>query len=175
MKDNKKTIGVWLTAIFVLSMVALIGLANTSANADNTKYGKYIVTEPAPPADTPASNLDEQPKDMLTQMTYLDNEVVKGAYYTECSWLMKAYPDRVWVKEHKHDFDEVFGFYGSDANNPKDLGGEVELWIGGERHLITKSCLVFVPKGLKHCPLTIKKVDKPIFMFTSGPSSEYKS
>jgi hypothetical protein len=175
MKNSKKTIGVLLTAIIVLSVVALIGHADTLVNADNTKYGKYIVTEPEPPADTPASNLGAQPKDMLTQMTYLDNEVVKGAYYTECSWLWKAYPDRVWVKEHTHDFDEVFGFYGSDTKNPKDLGGEVELSIGGERHLITKSCLIFVPKGTKHCPLIIKRVDKPIFMFTTGPSFKYKN
>ena len=107
-------------------------------------------------------------------MTYRDDEVIEGAYYTECSWLLKAYPDIVWVKEHEHDFDEVFGFYGSDANNPENLNGEIELWIGGERHLLTKSCLIFVPKGVTHCPLILRRIDKPIFMFTSGPSGMYE-
>lgn len=161
-----------LAGLAAISAVWLMGRA--AAPADQTKYGKYIVTEPAPPSGEPAGNLDEQPKDMLTSVTYLDGSVVPGAYYTECSWLWKAYPDRVWVKEHVHDFDEVFGFYGTDPKDPKDLGGEIELWIGGERHLLTKSCLVFVPRGVKHCPLTIRRIDRPVFMFTSGPSPKYK-
>jgi hypothetical protein len=27
---------------------------------------------------------------------------------------------------------------------------------------------------MKHCPLHIKRVDRPIFHFTAGPSSTYK-
>jgi hypothetical protein len=172
MRNLKRRLGLGAAAILALSAAAWIGSATAAKQQPGSKYGHYIVSEPKASVATP-DNLDAQPRDMLINMTYLDNEVVKGAYYTECSWLMKAYPDRIWVKEHTHDFDEVFGFYGSDARNPKDLGGEVELWIGGERHLLTKSCLVFVPKGMKHCPLTIRRVDKPIFMFTSGPSRMY--
>jgi hypothetical protein len=112
---------------------------------------------------------------MLKQIMYVDNEVVKGAFYTEVLWLMKAYPDKVWVKEHSHDFNELFGVFGSDPNNPEDLGGEIELYLGGERHVLTKSCVVVIPKGLKHCPMTLKKLDRPILFFTSGPAEIYKS
>jgi len=169
-----------LFLLFVLLSFCVFVSAQLSNEGDGKKteakkkYAHYIITEPAPPADNPATNLGNQPKDMLLQMTYLDDKVLKGAYYTECSWLLKAYPDKVWVTEHAHDFDEVFGFYGSDPNHPKDLGGEIELVIDGESHLITRSCLVFIPKGLKHCPLIIKKVNRPIFMFTSGPSAKYE-
>jgi len=167
----------WTITVCLLAGLVLLP-ARVKRESDNpdikSKYGKYIITEPAPPSEAPASNLDSQPKDMLRQMTYLDGKVVPGAYYTECSWLMKAYPDRVWVKEHVHDFDEVFGFYGSDPQNPRELNGEIELIIDGERHLLTKSCLVFVPRGVKHCPLTLRRIDKPIFMFTSGPSAKYE-
>jgi hypothetical protein len=172
MTNLKRMLGVCLAAVLALSAAAWIGATTAAMKQSGSKYGHYIITEPKAAMATP-DNLDAQPLDMLIKMTYLDNEVVKGAYYTECSWLVKAYPDRIWVKEHSHDFDEVFGFYGSDVKNPKSLGGEVELSIGGERHLLTKSCLIFIPKGTKHCPLTIRKVDKPIFMFTSGPSRMY--
>ncbi|HPW17861.1 MAG TPA: hypothetical protein PLP83_05715 [Candidatus Aminicenantes bacterium] len=169
----RKTAIVALAGLAVVAAVWLTGRA--APQTLGTKFGKYIVTEPAPPTPgEPAGNVDAPPADMLTPMTYLDGIVVPGAYYTECSWLWKAYPDRVWVKEHVHDFDEIFGFYGTDPENPKDLCGEIELWIGGERHTLTKSCLVFVPRGVKHCPLTIKRLDRPVFMFTSGPSPKYK-
>jgi hypothetical protein len=172
MKKLNRNLVACLVAILALTTAAWISATTAATSQSGSKYGHYIVKGPKASVATP-DNLDAQPKDMLINMTYLDNEIVKGAYYTECSWLMKAYPERVWVKEHAHDFDEVFGFYGSDPKNPKSLGGEVELWIGGERHLLTESCLVFVPKGMKHCPLSIKRVDKPIFMFTSGPSRMY--
>lgn len=172
MKRKMGTIGIGIATVFAIAG-ALISPSFNSSEASGTKYGKYIITEPKAAQSAP-DNLDAQPQDMLRTMTYLDDEVVSGAYYTECSWLLKAYPERVWVKEHVHDFDEVFGFYGSDVNDLKSLNGEIELWIGGERHLLTKSCLVFVPKGTKHCPLILRRIDKPIFMFTSGPSRMYQ-
>lgn len=172
MTRTTKILGMGLAATAFLSAAGWI--ARSRGDSAESKYGKYIVTRHKPPVEAPA-NLDAQPKDMLIQMTYLDGEVIPGAYYTECSWLLKAYPDKVWVKEHTHDFDEVFGFYGSDVANPRSLGGEIELWIGGERHILTESCLVFVPKGTRHCPLILRRIDKPIFMFTTGPAQRYGS
>ncbi|GEM_PF-2245799 len=174
MTRTTKILGMSLAAAALLSAAGWIAYGRGSNHPGETRYGRYIVTRHKPPAAEPA-NLDAQPKDMLIQMTYLDGGVVPGAYYTECSWLLKAYPDRVWVKEHTHDFDEVFGFYGSDVANPRSLGGEIELWIGGERHILTESCLVFVPKGTRHCPLILRRIDKPIFMFTTGPAQKYGS
>jgi hypothetical protein len=46
--------------------------------------------------------------------------------------------------------------------------------MGEEKHILTKSCLVFVPKGLKHCPFIVRRVDRPIFHFTSGPTGIYR-
>jgi hypothetical protein len=46
---------------------------------------------------------------------------------------------------HTYDFDEIIAFIGTNPDGIHNLGGEVELWLAGEKHLITKSCLVFVP------------------------------
>jgi hypothetical protein len=56
---------------------------------------------------------------------------------------------------------------------PHDLCGEIELWLGDEKHILTKSCMVFIPKGLKHCPLVFRRVDRPIFHFSAGPARAY--
>jgi hypothetical protein len=74
---------------------------------------------------------------------------------------------------HAHDYDEVIAFFGTDLNDPDDLGAEVELWLEDEKHIITKTSLVFVPAGLRHCPLIFLKVDKPVFHYTTGPGKMY--
>ena len=73
---------------------------------------------------------------------------------------------------HTHDYDEVIALFGSDLNDPYDMGAEAEVLLGDEKHLITKSCLVFVPKGLKH-GLRFNRIDRPIFHFTTGPGHMY--
>jgi len=136
-----------------------------------TKYGKYIVTQARP--DRRASGGPEKNNlpDNRTYMAYLDNKIIPGGIYVECVWLWKAfeYP----VEPHSHDFDEVLAFFGTDPENPEDLCGEVELCLGDEQHLLTKSCLVYVPKGLKHCPMIIRRADRPIFHFSTGNATEY--
>jgi len=72
-----------------------------------------------------------------------------------------------------HDFDEILGFCGTNFDDPTDLCGEIELWLGDEPQILTKSCIVFIPRGLVHCPLRIKRVDRPIFHFGTGTSGMY--
>lgn len=69
-------------------------------------------------------------------------------------------------KPHHHSYPEILGFYGSDPENPYDLGGEVELFINGEPHILTKSSMVFLPPDVPHCPLYVNRVDRPIFHFS---------
>ena len=57
--------------------------------------------------------------------------------------------------------------------DPRDLGGEMEVWLGGEKYSITKSCLIYVPKGLKHCPIRFVRIDTPILFFSGGMATKY--
>ena len=45
--------------------------------------------------------------------------------------------------------------------------------IDGKKNIIDKSFLAFIPAGTEHCPLTILRIDKPIFHFTAGMGKEY--
>ncbi len=128
-----------------------------------TKYGKYIITRPRP---------FEFPTDRAARLFYLDDEVIKGAFYVECTWCLKG-SDESAAQAHTHDFDEVIGFFGTNPEDPHNLYGEIEFWLGDEKHILTKSCLIFVPEGLKHCPLIIRRVDRPIFHFSAGTRGTY--
>jgi hypothetical protein len=149
-----------------------------------SRYGKYIVTElkrniVEAPWSPPAS---EAGKGRSGRILFLDSELVPGAFYVECVWIIPPQgkspetedrPRGAAVKPHTHDYDEVIGFFGTNQDDIHDLGGEVELWLGDEKHTITKSCMVFIPAGLQHCPLSYLKVDRPIFHFTAGPGKMY--
>ncbi len=68
------------------------------------------------------------------------------------------------TKPHVHDYDEAIFFIGSDPVDFEDLGAEVEMAIGAEeeeKYTFTKATAVVVPKGVPHCPIRTKKIDKP--------------
>ena len=65
------------------------------------------------------------------------------------------------------------GSLGADASKPNDLGGVVEIYLEDELQVITKSAMIFVPAGLVHCPLYLRRVDRPIFHFTVVTDSLY--
>jgi quercetin dioxygenase-like cupin family protein len=137
----------------------------------DTKYSKYILTDLKLP-DLKQKSLAQYAK-RATRILRLDNDVIKGAFYVMCVWYLKG-SNKATTEAHSHDFDEVIAFFGSNPQDPHDLGGEIELWLDNEKHIIKKSYLVFVPRGLKHCPLRAKRVDRPIFHFTIGTGGTYR-
>jgi hypothetical protein len=134
-----------------------------------TKYGKYFLTDVKMPSQNAEANAEYAK--FATRMTLLDGNIIEGAFHFGLSWYYKA-PDKA-LPAHTHDFPEILGFYGSDPYNPRDLGGEVEFWMEDEKHILTKSFLVFIPAGMKHCPLKINRIDRPMFHFGASPSHEY--
>jgi hypothetical protein len=67
---------------------------------------------------------------------------------------------------HAHDFDQYLCFVGTDPKT-KNLGGVAEVYLGEEeeKYVINTSTIIYIPKGLKHCPLIHKRIDIPyLFM-----------
>ena len=135
-----------------------------------SKYGKYIVTELKMPPEKQA--IAEEYSKFATRILWLDENVVPGAFHMNTAWYLRT-TTALEAKSHTHDTDEIIGFFGSDHTDPYDLGGEVEIWLEDEQHIITRTAMVFVPAGMKHCPLILKRVDRPIFHFTTVPGGRY--
>jgi hypothetical protein len=99
---------------------------------------------------------------------------LEEAPYMDFAWLWKGSSKDYVVSEHFHDFDEFIGFIGTRGpQDPHGLGGEIEFWLGGEKYLFTKSSLVGVPPGFKHCPIQFNRIDHPFILFTLGMTREY--
>ncbi len=135
-----------------------------------SKYGKYVVTDLIVPEEKKKIAADYAK--YATRILWMDENVVAGAFHMNTAWYMRE-ATTLEDKPHVHDDDEIIGFFGSDPANPHDLGGEIEMWIEDEKQVITKSALLFVPAGMKHCPLILKRVDRPIFHFTTVPGGRY--
>lgn len=134
------------------------------------EYGKYVVTELKEPEER--KKLAQVYSTYARRILWMDRDVVPGAFNMNASWYLKA-STTIDNKPHTHDTDELIGFCGNDAENPGDLGGEIEIWLEDEKQIITKSSMVFVPAGMVHCPLVLRRVDRPIFHFTVVPAGRY--
>ena len=129
-----------------------------------TKYGKYIVyntkANPKHPNDDP--NVFSM---------YLNEHAVKDGFYFSGVVIHKPTPPGMpQAKPHSHDYMEYIILYGTNPDDPFDLGGEVEFWLGDEKHTIRNTCVITIPAGLSHTPWNFTKVDRPILFGSVSPA-----
>jgi hypothetical protein len=143
-------------------------------DASGSRYGRYIITEPkrhGPPPDK--SKQLPPPKAKTTQIVSLDSEVSPGAFYVDFVWIWSG--DMTMAPQaHAHDFDEMIGLVGwADKANPRAINGDVSIKLGNEEHNVKQSSLIFVPKGLTHCPIEFKNIKRPVLCFTIGNTTKW--
>jgi hypothetical protein len=144
-------------------------------DASGTRYGRYIITKPKPHIP-PSGTKTEAPKQVTaraTQVVSLDNEVLPGALYVDFCWIWSGTMTMAPLP-HKHPFDEMIGLVSAGTpQNPREIGGDVSIYIEKEKYQITQSALVYLPENVEHCPIEFKNITKPVLCFTIGNSSKY--
>ncbi len=120
------------------------------------------------------------PEGFVCPITQLNNDILpESKVHSETYWI---YPENKtgikedvnFIDEHSHPFTQVIGFFGSDLNDIHKLNGEVELWVQGKPYKMNKSFCVIIPPGIKHGPLFVRNVKKPIFHYMAGNSGKYE-
>jgi hypothetical protein len=66
-----------------------------------------------------------------------------------------------YLDERVCDYDEIVLNIGGDCYNPEELGADIEYILGGQTLSINTTNAIFVPKGVKHGPLTYKEFRHP--------------
>ena len=76
-----------------------------------------------------------------------------------------------------HDCDQAMIFLGSNPLDLGELGAQIEFCMGPEKekHMITVSRPVYIPKGLAHGPITILSMDRRIIVMTVSHTRELKT
>ena len=142
-----------------------------------TKYDRYFITETRPNPGMPDNRTKGNTVPWENSL-YVSEELdgkVKKAFYLETNMVLRTGTIDAVGKAHSHQFDEYLMFLGTNPEDQHELGGEVEFWLGGEKHTITRTCAVFVPAGLSHCPIYFHRVDRPFMFITTGNTLGYKS
>jgi len=147
------------------------------SNMAGTKYSKYIISDYKKPqlqkqSWAPTYNSEEE-----TNFLYVGDDIIKGAFYVSAGWfwtaMKKRNPNEGASKPHSHPYDEVLGLIGTNTDDPHDLGGEAEITLEGEKHVVNKSCLIYLPAGLEHGPFKQNTITRPIFHFNSGMTGRH--
>ena len=123
------------------------------------KYQKYVLKEP---------RVRVSPKRTTQVSTFgLSEELMSGIKKFDCNFNFVGIlaPHVLADPPHKHDCDEILFFISADPNNTVDLGGEVEIALGEEweKYVINTSAIICHPKGVQHCPVYVKKVERPFY------------
>jgi hypothetical protein len=139
-----------------------------------TKYSRYIITRLVTPQENNPWASKYRAEDHITLLN-LDKNVIEGLNcYARCVRFMPSMVEDNSqgrsTKPHFHTYDEVIGLIGTNPDDPHDLCGVSEITLGGEKHLITKSSLIYIPAGLEHGPFRELKMDRPIIQFECGNS-----
>lgn len=141
-------------------------------NKEGGEYNQYYVQELcAPQTGTP--EFQEIYKKFANRILWIDGNVVPGAFQMNTSWYHSVPEIDPIFEEHSHDSDELIGFFGSNPDDPYDLGAVIEVSVNGEVHRLTKSTMIFVPANMPHMPLRILSVDRPMFHFSIVQSKTY--
>ena len=156
-------------------------------NSEGT-YAKYVMQDLRLPPEhaSPEAVAKYERGGAKKRIHWMDGNNTPGAWQLNTSWFLA--PNRAILlgsadapteqneewHTHVHDVDEMLLFNGTDPENPTDLCGEIEMMIGDEIYIFTKSTLIFLPAGLKHTVPLINRVEKPIFHFSTVLSREYK-
>jgi len=125
-----------------------------------TKYDRYFI------------NYEGEQKFPLGQiLEQFDNSTVKGSNFYFMHWVMpetdlNAEGFKVGHPPHKHEAAELLFHIGTDPKNPNDLGAEIEFHLGEEmeKHVFSRTTVIYIPAGMIHAPWKPLKITRP-FLF----------
>jgi hypothetical protein len=122
------------------------------------KYSKYFLTEPA--LRTKFALPTMAPSALLEAKTHfgVDSNLSLAWRYITKPMVMDEIP-------HAHpDFDEFLVFLGGKLEDMFDFDADIDMYMGKEGEIvpINKATVLYVPKGLFHCPINFKRIGKPV-------------
>src|SRR5690554_2323146 len=108
------------------------------------KYGKYFFKNPTMPGR------------FCDRLVFFSREhPAVGEKPYSILWNCVREPFVMLNDSHSHDFDQFLHFYGGDPEHITYFDAVVEISLGEdlEKHVITEPTVLYIPKGMVHCPL----------------------
>ena len=139
------------------------------------KYAKYMVYGNEPHGKMPDYMHETDPK-YSRPMAYIDRTVIPDAEFgCDTRWLLpgdKSTAGQLIMDANTRPHGTSIVFNAMNYDDITDLCAEVELWIGGEKHIINKSFGAYIPPNVEQGPMIIRNIAKQIFFMISYPIGE---
>lgn len=136
-------------------------------SADGTKYGKFFLSDNhQPPKANDFVSLNSIPPfpEIASPQTYFRGASALPGATATIGWQVFTAPV-CWETPHIHKYDEFLIFLGAQLPDLcKSFDAEIDLWMGEEmeKHTISSTTIVFIPKGVQHAPLNFRAIRKPV-------------
>ena len=165
----KKLMRGLLLAVFFSGLLTLswpeASPQGTPGKTGQSKYGKYIISKDIYrkiPAEYAGTSLVSHNGELKVDVSMGYHCVTKPILFSET---------------HTHNNEEILCFIGGNPSDITDFGAEIEMSMGPEheKHIINQTACVSIPANLAHCPLDIRKVDKPIVFLEISLTRAYKA
>jgi hypothetical protein len=157
------------------------------ATMADSKFEKFIVRKPAVVVRVGDDYVDQIPKtDLIPVLNEVNtgprvifsNELIANAKTkVEYGFILgdTAVGNGEDFVPHKHNYEEIFLFLGTDPQDTGKLGAEVEFWLGEgedmEKVVFTTSSAVYVAPGVAHFPQIWRNVQRPVMTMVIMPTT----
>ena len=121
-------------------------------------YEKYLVKEPIIHGQP---DLDVQNRTYPPLIYMSSAQIPDIRYNIEFGWVWGMPQPNPYLDERVGEYDEILLNIGGDCYNPEELGADIEYSLGGRILSINSTSAIFVPKGVRHGPLTYKEFRHP--------------
>ena len=119
------------------------------------KYRKYVFTDFKEESTLPQ---------IASPQAYFRGGIQIPGAGMNMGWQLFTQPIHLEKEPHTHNVDEYLIFLGGKLPDVFDFKAEIDFWMGEEQeqYLINQATIIFIPKGMVHCPLNFRKIDEPI-------------
>lgn len=119
------------------------------------KYEKYVLTDFREEPNFPG---------VMSPQAYFRGAVQIPGATMNMGWQVLTEPIFLEKEPHSHDEDEYLVFLGSRLPDVFDFSADIDFYLGEEmeHYVIDKATIIYIPKGMLHCPLNFKRIDIPI-------------
>jgi len=128
------------------------------------KYGKYFYKNPVKPGK------------FCNRLVFYSREHPEvGEKDFSVIWNCITEPFLMVKEAHSHDFEQFLHFFGANSQDITEFDAIIEMSLGeeGEKHIITEPTVLHIPKGVMHCPLNFKVVNKPLIFMNVALTPQY--